>query len=161
MEITEDAIRRIRDAFANPEYTWRTLRGVSDETELTQAQVRGAIRKMGGDLIKSEIPSQAGDELFTLASRRAEVSPSEDDWSAVQSAMENPKYTWRTLKGIAAEKGLTEAKVAELIQANRDAILQSEIPSADGQALYTTRKHYLEQTGPVGKMLGFYQGKLV
>lgn len=160
MVITTEQLDKVRAAFANPKYTWRTIKGVAVETDLTPEVVREAIRSLGVDVIPSSIPSESGEELFTVANRKSDAIPTPDDWTAVRSAMENPKYTWRTLKGIATEKGIPEAKVMELIQVNRDIILQSEVPSADGEDLYTTRQHFINQAGPVGKMLSFYHGRL-
>ena len=160
MVATQEQLDKVRAAFANTKYTWRTIKGVALETGLLQEAVREAIRSLGVEMIPSSIPSESGEELFTIAGRKSDVIPTPDDWTAVRSAMENPKYTWRTLKGIAIEKGIPEAKVMELIQVNRDIILQSEVPSADGEDLFTTRQHYINQTGPVGKMLSFYHGRL-
>lgn len=156
----QDAIPLVRAALANKKFTWRTIGGIAKETALPDAEVDEVIGSLGAEVIRSKIPSESGEALYTIASRLDEVVPTEEDWSAVRSAMENPKYTWRTLKGIAAEKGLPESKVMELIQANGDLILQSELPSTDGEDLYTTRQHYIDQSGPVGKMLGFYRAKL-
>ena len=160
MVVTAEQLDKVRAAFANPKYTWRTIKGVVLETGLAQEIVREAIRSLGDGVIPSSIPSESGEELFTTADRKSDAIPSPDDWTAVRNAMENPKYTWRTLKGIAAEKGIPEAKVMELIQINRDVIVQSEVPSADGEDLFTTREHYINQAGPVGKMMSFYHGRL-
>ena len=161
VENNEATKQKVREALANKKYTWRTVRGIATEAGLKQDDVRGVITELGTAVVKSSIPSESGEDLFAAADRLHEAVPTNDDRTAVLSALEDSKFTWRTLKGIAAQTRLPESKVMEIIQSNRDLILKSEIPSTDGLDLYTTRKHYLDQSGVVGKMMGFYHARLV
>jgi len=160
MATIDEPIDRVRGALQNPKYMWRTLRGIAQETGLPLASVRDAIRALGGDIIKSEMPSVTGEELYTTVPHYQERKPKPCDVQKVLEALEDAKYRWRTVKGIAAATGLTEAAVLEVINAKRDAIIQSTIPSTTGEDLYTTRKHYLKKSGPVARMLGFFRGRL-
>ena len=66
----------------------------------------------------------------------------EDLKEKVIMALENSKYDWRTLKGIASETGITQEKVKEIISQLDELIVQSSVPDKDGNDLFTTRKHY-------------------
>jgi len=59
----------------------------------------------------------------------------------VFSALENPKYRWRTINGLAKETGVDEATVKRVLNRINDAIVKSSIPSTSGDDLYTTRRH--------------------
>lgn len=62
----------------------------------------------------------------------------------VFNALENPKYKWRTLKGIAKETGLDFGQVYEAIHSlikQDKAIFMSKV-TAEGDVLYTSWDRY-------------------
>ena len=126
MTLTSEEIDKVRIALEKPQYTWRTLKGVTQETGLPLTMVRDVIRAMGAEVVKSDIPSVTGEDLYATVTHYQELKPKPADVQKVIEAMNDPKYTWRTARGIAAETGLSEAMVLEVINANRDAIIQSE-----------------------------------
>lgn len=65
-------------------------------------------------------------------------------WLTIKNAIENPKFKWRTVKGLSEETGLPVGIVETLLVENEDDIIQSRIPSRNGRDLFTTRKHYRE-----------------
>jgi hypothetical protein len=67
-----------------------------------------------------------------------------DSAQRVFAALENPKYHWRTLTGIAAETGIDAGEIAKVLYspALADQIIRATVPTRDGQPLFTTRRHY-------------------
>jgi hypothetical protein len=72
------------------------------------------------------------------------MSYTEQDRNALIAAFENPNYQWRTIRGAAREAGLSPDVALEILSDIRDVVVQSSIPSTDGDDLYTTRSHYKE-----------------
>jgi len=88
------------------------------------------------------------------------MSFSEQDLDAVIAALENPKYKWRTISGVAKESGVSQETVLEIISQNRDLIVQSSIPSIKGEDLYTTRNHYREFASSAQKIFGALKNRI-
>ncbi len=65
-----------------------------------------------------------------------------EEWEKVRRALENPRYKWRTVEGIARETGHDFITVVSSLTAHADQILKSSIPAKDGRDLFTTREHY-------------------
>jgi predicted transcriptional regulator len=65
-------------------------------------------------------------------------------------ALENDKFKWRTIDGIATEVKEPKTLVVETIKdlSRQGVVMRSSRPSTTGEALFTTRKHY-EQTTPI------------
>ena len=60
----------------------------------------------------------------------------------VTAALEDPRYDWRTIDGIAEETGISNAQIMAIVNEAGNAIVRSSIPDEQGRSLYTTRKHY-------------------
>jgi len=56
---------KIKKAFGNTKYEWRTIRGVADECGVTQEVVRSYIATHGGEIVKSSARNAEGEPLFT------------------------------------------------------------------------------------------------
>lgn len=65
-------------------------------------------------------------------------------------ALENSAYKWRTLGALSKETGISEAVLLEVFQAHSEEIVRST--SAEGEALYTTRKHLRERSSVVERL---------
>lgn len=65
-----------------------------------------------------------------------------EEWDALEEALENARYDWRTLRGVSKETGLPIDRVQELIERNQKVVIRSSVPSETGEALFTTRRHY-------------------
>jgi hypothetical protein len=88
------------------------------------------------------------------------MSFTEQELDAVISALENPNYKWRTVRGIGKESGLSPETVLEILSKRKDIIVQSSIPSMDGEDLYTTREHYREFASAGQKLLGALRNRV-
>jgi hypothetical protein len=126
----------VMKALDNPKYTWRTVRGIAEETGLDARAVENVIAASEGAIVQSKLPSRDGEALFTPRSKLGAL---------VIEALENPRRTWRTLLSIAVETGLDIPTVEAVIASCGDQVIQSEVPSEEGDDLYTTRSHLLEK----------------
>lgn len=57
-------LKLVEEAFRNPEYTWRTIRGVSEETGIDQETVQEFVVTHGDVFIKSTATNQLGENLY-------------------------------------------------------------------------------------------------
>jgi hypothetical protein len=78
----------------------------------------------------------------------------------VMDALENEKYDWRTLRGIARETGFSKEKIPGILAQEKDNIIQSPTPSDKGEELYTTRNRYLETASPGQKIIWSLKNRL-
>jgi hypothetical protein len=78
----------------------------------------------------------------------------------VWKALENPKYRWRTIPGVAKEEGLPEEVVEEVLKRRRNEIVKSTLPSSSGEDLYTTRSHFIKEASFGEKLLGAFKNRL-
>ena len=78
---------------------------------------------------------------------------------AVTRALENTNFRWRTVPGVAKETDLSEETVRNLLASLGDSVIRSAVPSAKGNDLFTTRRHY-RATASVGeKLLGVLKNR--
>ena len=70
----------------------------------------------------------------------------------VTAALEDDRYDWRTLDGVAEQTGLPLAQVRHIIEDLGNKIVRSSIPDPEGRGLYTTRRHY-NATHSIGERL--------
>ena len=63
---------------------------------------------------------------------------------AVIVALEDARFKWRTISGIATDAHLSEREVWQALEELRRAgiVIRSAIQSEKGEDLYTTRQHY-------------------
>jgi len=73
-------------------------------------------------------------------------------WEDVSTALENNRYKWRTLRGVAKELKTTEAEVLRIINENASEVIKSSIPAATGEDLFTTRNHYRRKASFLDKI---------
>ncbi len=74
-----------------------------------------------------------------------------DNAQRVRGALENPKYQWRTLEGLAQETQIPSDEIAGILAI----ALSSEVVTTldkSGKTLYTTRQHY-QHTQPLWNRL--------
>jgi hypothetical protein len=64
--------------------------------------------------------------------------------ATVVGALEDPRYEWRTVEGIAEQTGLAVTEVPQILKQLNGEIVRSSSVDESGRALYTTRKHYRE-----------------
>lgn len=69
----------------------------------------------------------------------------------VLRALENPKYVWRTVDGLAREVGLPKGRVTDVLSHIPSNVLVTT-PSRKGQ-LFSTRRHYSQRQSTWSKIL--------
>jgi hypothetical protein len=79
----------------------------------------------------------------------------------VIAALENPKYKWRTVLGAARESGVPEEQVQEIIVHTQGLIVQSSVPSNEGEPLFTTRRHLRKYGTPFERLMGAFKNRAV
>lgn len=89
------------------------------------------------------------------------MSYTNDDRVKVIKALENPKYKWRTVRGVAQESGLPEQRVGEIVSRTKGLVVQSSVPSTDGLPLYTTRRHLREKGTTVERLFGAFKNRAI
>ena len=62
--MSPDEKESLAEAFQNPEFTWRTVRGVSEETGIDPEAVQEFIVTHGDEIIKSSAINQKGEALY-------------------------------------------------------------------------------------------------
>lgn len=88
----------------------------------------------------------------------AQNIPDLDPSELVLKALEDARFVWRTVSGLAADTGLSEAAVTSaLSELPSDVLLATSGPKG---RLYTTRSHYSETQSPWGKFLSAVSGEL-
>jgi hypothetical protein len=83
-----------------------------------------------------------------------------DRRNIVVRALEDPKYEWRTVEGVAEQTGLEESNVRETLEELNGEIIRSSIPDESGRNLYTTRRHYRETQGLGTRILNALSDKV-
>lgn len=78
----------------------------------------------------------------------------------ILDALADNRYKWRTLHGLAAQVGVPENEVLQVITNNSDRIVQSSIPSTEGSTLFTTREHFHQMSSPLEKIVGAFKGRI-
>jgi len=79
--------------------------------------------------------------------------------TAVIQALEDERYDWRTLDGLAHALGTTEREVLGILNSMPDQIVRAT--AADGQSVFTTRSHYQKTHGFGDKLLSPLADKVV
>lgn len=74
-------------------------------------------------------------------------------WEDVKKALENKKYKWRTVRGVAKELDTTDIRILELIKQRANEVIKSSIPAETGEDLYTTRVHYRKNESSYAKLI--------
>jgi hypothetical protein len=67
--ITDPTERRVFEALSDPQWDFRTLRGLASDVGLSEAQVRAILERYPDLVRKPIVPDPKGRELFTLRSR--------------------------------------------------------------------------------------------
>ena len=73
-------------------------------------------------------------------------------WEDVVSALEDPKYIWRTVRGVSKQLNASQHKIQDLLAEHASEIIKSSIPAESGEELYTTRRHYRRMASPFDKI---------
>ena len=88
-----------------------------------------------------------------------QVERSVDLKTAIIRALEDDRYDWRTIPGIARSVGTTEPEVERAIESLTDVMVRAT--ADDGRTLFTTRKHYEKTHGLRDRLLSALADKVV
>lgn len=82
-------------------------------------------------------------------------TPLSPEASDIISALENPQYNWRTIKGVVEETGLDFERVynALISPELQSIIVHPRSRDQAGRDLYSTRGHYMRTRGIVNRFL--------
>lgn len=70
----------------------------------------------------------------------------------VIGALENPKYKWRTIKGISREVGIDPLNVHVVIEELGERVVKSNLVSLNGDELFTTRGHLKQKDSIISRI---------
>jgi hypothetical protein len=73
-------------------------------------------------------------------------------WDDVKKALEDSRYKWRTIRGVAKETKSSPEEIQKLIALHLDIVVKSSIPANTGEELFTTREHFRQMQSPIIKV---------
>lgn len=79
--------------------------------------------------------------------------------TAVIQALEDERYDWRTVRGLARTLHISEQEITSVLDSSSDQIVRAT--SDDGRRLFTTRSHYQKTHGFGDKLLSALADKVV
>lgn len=79
---------------------------------------------------------------------------------SVINALNDKRYRWRTIAGIAKQVHMPQDVVIQVITANVDSIVRASVLSEKGEPLFTTREHLLETASFGEKILGAFKNRV-
>lgn len=79
--------------------------------------------------------------------------------TAVIQALEDDRFDWRTVSGVASDLNITEQEVVGVLNSIPDQIVRAS--AADGRNVFTTRRHYEKTHGFGDKLLSALADKVV
>jgi hypothetical protein len=71
----------------------------------------------------------------------------------LQEAFRNPKYTWRTLRGISKETGISQQAIRRYVMTHGDEIIKSSSNNSQGEQLYAAREIYRSKGNPLRRFM--------
>jgi len=80
--------------------------------------------------------------------------------AGVVRALEDPRYEWRTVEGLAEQTGLSATSLRQVLEELNGEIIRSSVPDESGRALYTTRRHYRQTQGLGTRILSALSDKV-
>lgn len=83
-----------------------------------------------------------------------------DDADRMLKALRDEKFVWRTVRGLSAEIGIPGDAVVGILTQLGEEVIQSSVPSKDGEALYASKSHFRKHGRTIGKILGAFKGRV-
>lgn len=123
-----------------------TPRKIAGSTGIPEDEVRVLLEKNSEWVVQSG-PSADGEPLFSSV-RRPLIKALEDD-----------RFVWRTIGGLVTDTGFPEEKVRKIIDESRDRIIRSDVPSVDGEPLFTTATHWDRKASASEKLRGAFRNR--
>ena len=70
----------------------------------------------------------------------------------VKGAFKNPKFTWRTIRGVAKETGIDVELIQSYVSTHGDEIVRSTSRNNRGEQLFASREVYRSKASPLRRM---------
>jgi hypothetical protein len=84
----------------------------------------------------------------------AQPKPSVTLAEIVAAALQNPKFLWRTVEGIAKETKLPAGDILYVLEIDlSDRVIRSSLPDSKGRHLYGTRERYRKRRSLTNRVL--------
>lgn len=74
-------------------------------------------------------------------------------WEDVKKSLEDRRYKWRTIRGIAKQTGTSPEEIRKLLATHADLVIKSSIQAESGEDLFTTREHFRRMQSPFVKLV--------
>lgn len=81
-------------------------------------------------------------------------------YGKVIGALNNDRYKYRTLRGIAKEAGVPEEKILKVVREHSDEIVILFRTTKDGQPLFASRKKYQKKATAMEKVMGAFLNRV-
>lgn len=78
----------------------------------------------------------------------------------VLRALEDDRYKWRTIRGIARSAHIKPENVEVILIEHQDDIVKSSLNSSRGEALYATRRHYKKNASLIEKIMAILRNRM-
>ncbi len=78
---------------------------------------------------------------------------------AIKAAFENPKHTWRTIRGIAQEAHVSNEEVYRYIKSHEEEIVLSTSTNTMGEKLYASRSVYRQKGDPLRRLSSAFKNR--
>lgn len=106
---------------------------------------------------------RSGDEGCEFAGGEHDTSTADEVKKMIIDALENKNYDWRTVNGIVRETALPVEEVRDMIKklAEDGIIVRAPYTAKNGANIYTTRKHYHETIGPLGRLISALTDRII
>jgi len=87
---------------------------------------------------------------------------SPEDRRKIIDALEDKRYIWRTMDGVAKDTGLPlELVESAILRDDQLNTLAASFPDKQGRALFTTRQHYQKKRSLGWRIVGAIAGKAI
>ena len=77
-------------------------------------------------------------------------------YGKIKGALEDNRYKYRTLKGVARSAGVSVEQVSKELDRHPEEIVIISRKNQLGESLYTTRRHYRKKASVSEKMMGAF-----
>ncbi|AZP12183.1 hypothetical protein [Undibacterium parvum] len=81
------------------------------------------------------------------------------DEQKIQTALENPKFMWRTISGISNETKVSTDTVRKVIVSKGDRVVMSSVPNTKGESLFASREKHRQQTSPFKRLISAFKNR--
>lgn len=70
----------------------------------------------------------------------------------LKKAFRNPKFVWRTVRGLSKEAGISQTEVQRYVATHGDEIIKSSSTNTRGEQLYAARDVYRSKGSPLRRI---------